>query len=171
LFHILRNRPLDQVAIDKGMVKTPGLLLSALPDDPARDADVSALIWEIRRERRMEMFMEPARLLDIKRWGKINYMKGSVKPDILKGLWVDIPNEMPALLADTKKNITHVMKENGTVVTFNGSNQADMVGYYLPENVQDRDDYTDRVYLSPVGQDQINLYTGQGYTLSQTQGW
>lgn len=167
----LRDRPLDQIAISRGVVKTAHMDLSSLPVDPSRDADVSQLIWEIRRERRMELYGEPARLLDIKRWKKINYMKGSVKPDILKGIWVDIPNEIPSLVAKTKVNITQVMKENGAVVKYNGSNAADMVGYYLPENVKDRDDFTDRVYLSPVGKNQIDLYTSQGYKLTQTTGW
>ncbi|HMM02335.1 MULTISPECIES: RagB/SusD family nutrient uptake outer membrane protein [unclassified Dysgonomonas] len=169
--NVLRNRPLDQEAINKGVVKTAPMNLSALPNDPARDADVTQLIWEIRRERRMELYMEPARLLDIKRWKKINYMKGSVKPDILKGIWVDIPNEIPSLVAETKKGITQVMKEDGTIVKFDGTNAAAMVGYYLPEGVKDRDDFTDRVYLSPVGKNQIDLYAGQGYTLTQSPGW
>ncbi|MDR1405760.1 MAG: RagB/SusD family nutrient uptake outer membrane protein, partial [Prevotellaceae bacterium] len=130
------------------------------------------LLWEIRRERRMELYGEPARLLDIKRWKKIDYMKGSVKPDILRGIWVDIPAEIPELVAATKVGITKVLKADGTtIVTFNGSNDADMVGYYLPEGVVDRDDFTDRVYLSPIGKNQIDLYKSQGYTLTQTPGW
>lgn len=169
--NVLRDRPLDAEAISKGIVKSPHMNLSALPVDPSRDQDVPSLIWEIRRERRMELFMEPSRLLDIKRWKKINYMKGSVKPDILKGVWVDIPKEIPELVGATKKNITQVMKEDGTIVKFNGTNAADMVGYYLPEGVKDRDNFTDRVYLSPVSQDQINLYSSQGYKLTQTKGW
>ncbi|GHT18447.1 hypothetical protein AGMMS4957_00780 [Bacteroidia bacterium] len=169
--NVLRDRPLDAEATGKGVVKTAPMSLTALPDDPARDADVSALIWEIRRERRMELFMEPARLLDIKRWKKINYMKGTVKPDILKGIWVNLPVEMPDLVAASKVGLTKVEKADGTVVTFDGTNAADMVGFYLPENVQDRNDYTDRVYLSPIGKNQIDLYKSQGYTLKQTTGW
>lgn len=169
--NILRKRPLDEEAINKGVVKSALMSLAALPNDPSRDADVPQLIWEIRRERRMELFMEPSRLLDLKRWKKINYMKGSVKPDILKGIWVDLSKEMPSLLTTAKKGITEVMKADGSIVKFNGSNAADMVGFYLPEGVKDRDDFTDRVYLSPVGKSQIDLYTSQGYKLTQTKGW
>lgn len=168
--NILRKRPLDEEAINKGVVKSALMSLAALPNDPSRDADVPQLIWEIRRERRMELFMEPSRLLDLKRWKKINYMKGSVKPDILKGIWVDLSKEMPSLLTTAKKGITQVMKADGSIVKFNGSNAADMVGFYLPEGVKDRDDFTDRVYLSPVGKSQIDLYTSQGYKLTQTKG-
>jgi hypothetical protein len=169
--NILRKRPLDEEAINKGVVKSALMSLAALPNDPSRDADVPQLIWEIRRERRMELFMEPSRLLDLKRWKKINYMKGSVKPDILKGIWVDLSKEMPSLLTTAKKGITQVMKADGSIVKFNGNNAADMVGFYLPEGVKDRDDFTDRVYLSPVGKSQIDLYISQGYKLTQTKGW
>ena len=66
---------LDAVATGKGITQTASLMLNAIPDDPDRDSDVSALIWEIRRERRMEFVYEHTRLLDIKRWNKIDYMK------------------------------------------------------------------------------------------------
>ena len=73
----IRNRPLDAVATAKGIVKIAPLTLVALPVDPDRDADVPALIWEIRRERRMEFVFEHSRLLDLKRWKKIEYMNGT----------------------------------------------------------------------------------------------
>jgi hypothetical protein len=168
--NVLRNRPLDQAAIDKGVTKLPAMHINALPNDPARDADVSELIWEIRRERRVELFMEPSRLLDLKRWKKIDYMKGSVKSDILKGIWVDL-NTLPTLLVNDKIGLSKVQKADGTIVTFDGTNAAQMVGFYLPEGVRDRDSFTDRVYLSPVGKNQIDLYAKQGYKLTQTTGW
>ena len=169
--NILRNRPIDATAIERGVVKSAPMMLSSLPNDPKRDSDVSPLIWEIRRERRMELYGEPARLLDIKRWKKINYMNGTQNPDILRGLWVDIPNEISVLVAESKIGITRVEKADGTIVVFNGSNKDDMVGYYIPESVADRDAFTDRVYLSPVGKDQVDLYTNHGYKLTQTPGW
>src|SRR5690606_33766744 len=64
----IRNRPLDATAIAKGVEKTDPLMLAMLPADPERDSDVPALIWEIRRERRMEFVFEGMRLLDLKRW-------------------------------------------------------------------------------------------------------
>jgi hypothetical protein len=169
--NVLRSRPLDAIAIDKGVTKTQAMDINSLPNDPSRDGEISPLIWEIRRERRMELYAEPARLLDLKRWKKLNYMDGSVKPDILRGIWVNIPVEIPALVADSKVNITRVMKDDGTIVTFDGSNAAAMVGYYIPENVANRDPFSDRSYLSPVGKSQIDLYASQGYKLTQTTGW
>lgn len=167
----IRNRPLDDVAIAKGVKKTAPLLLSQLPNDPDRDADVPALIWEIRRERRMEFFFEYCRLLDLKRWKKIDYMDFSRNPDYFVGIWVDVPNEAPGLLVEAYIDKLKVKKLDGTVVTYNGTNGADMVGFYMIENASNRNSFDDRVYMAPVGRTQIIEYQERGYTLSQTRGW
>ena len=146
-------------------------MLSALPNDPDRDPDVPALIWEIRRERRMEFIFEHTRLLDIKRWKKINYMRGSANPDNLLGPWVNFPVEFTEWLVAAKVGKLQVKKADGTVVTYSGTNAANMVGYYIPENISDRDAFTDRVYLAPLGNTQISQYTDKGYTLTQNPGW
>ncbi len=167
----IRSRPLDKTAIDKGIQKTAPLLLANLPDDPDRDPDVSALLWEIRRERRMEFVFEHSRLLDIKRWKKLDYMKSSENPDIMRGIWVDFQTEFPEWLVPEKEGVLHVEKEDGTIVTYDGTNADQLVGYYIPENISDRDPFTDRVYLAPVGNAQISEYMDKGYTLSQTPSW
>lgn len=167
----IRNRPLDATAIAKGVVKTAPLNIGAIPNDPDRDADVPALLWEIRRERRMEFVYEHTRLMDIKRWKKINYMSGAQNPDMLLGPWVNFPVEFPAWLVKEKENKLKVKKADGTIVTYSGTNSADMVGYYIPESVADRDAFTDKVYLAPVGNTQISEYTDKGYKLTQTPLW
>ncbi len=167
----IRNRPLDKVAIDKGVTKTAPMKLTALPEDPSRDADVSALIWEIRRERRMEFVFEHSRLLDIKRWKRIEYMNCTKYSDNLKGLWINFKAELPAFLKDSNKGKLKVTKRDGTVVVYDGTNGDDMVGFYNVENASDRQAFTDRVYLSPVGQGQIDAYAEKGFTLSQNPGW
>jgi hypothetical protein len=144
--------------------------LAALPDDPNRDASVSRLIWEIRRERQMELFGEPSRLMDLKRWKKINYMRGSENPDIFLGLWVDFSTTPE--VADFLTVGTHrVQKENGEIITYNGTNKANMTGFYMPINVEDREVFTDRVYLAPMGKNQMDLYESRGFKLTQTEGW
>jgi starch-binding outer membrane protein, SusD/RagB family len=167
----IRLRPLDAIATAKGVKKTAALSLASLPDDPDRDADVPALIWEIRRERRMEFVFEHTRLMDIKRWKKIRYMDGTANPDNLLGLWTNFQTEFPEWLVASKVGKLKVKKADGTVVTYTGTNGADMVGYYVPETVLDRDAFTDRVYLAPVGNTQINQYKDKGHTLTQTPGW
>jgi starch-binding outer membrane protein, SusD/RagB family len=167
----IRNRPLDAAAIAKGVQKTAPLLLSAIPNDPARDADVSPLLWEIRRERRMEFVFEFSRLSDLRRWKKLNYMDFSTNPDYFFGPWVDIPAEIPSLLTTASKGKVKVRKADGTIVTWDGTNAAAMVGFYMVENVQNRLAFSDKNYLSPVGQSQIIQYQDRGYTLTQTKNW
>lgn len=166
----IRNRPLDATATAKGIKKTAPLTLANLPDDPDRDPDVPALIWEIRRERRMEFVFEHTRLMDLKRWKKIDYMKNT-DPDNLLGLWTNFQTEFPEWLVSSKVGKLKVKKEDGTIVIYNGTNAAEMVGYYIPENISNRDPFTDRVYLAPVGNTQVNAYKDKGYTLTQTPGW
>ncbi len=167
----IRNRPLDAAAIAKGVKKTAALNLATLPDDPSRDADVPALIWEIRRERRMEFVFEHTRLLDLKRWKKLNYMDFSTNADYFFGPWVNVQAEIPTYLTAANVNKVRVRKIDGTIVTYNGSNGADMVGFWMVENVQNRLPFTDRSYLAPIGQSQIVQYEEKGYKLTQTEGW
>jgi starch-binding outer membrane protein, SusD/RagB family len=167
----IRNRPLDAAATAKGLQKTAALQIAAIPDDPDRDASVPPLLWEIRRERRMEFVYEHTRLLDLKRWKKINYMDAATNPDLLRGPWIDFPAELPAYLVAAKKNILKVEKADGTIVIYDGTNNAAMVGYYIPENASNRDAFSDRVYLSPVGNNEISQYGEKGFTLTQTTGW
>src|SRR5690606_30376403 len=141
----IRSRPLDEVAIAKGVTKTAPMQLASLPNDPDRDADVSPLMWEIRRERRMEFFFEHSRLLDIKRWKKIEYMDFSQDADRFLGPWVDVQQEVPAYIQESYVDVLQVKKEDGTVVTYNGNNAADMVGYFVIQNASNRNEFGDEV--------------------------
>jgi hypothetical protein len=167
----IRNRPLDAAAIAKGVQKTAPLQLAALPNDPERDGDVPELIWEIRRERRMEFVFEYSRLLDLKRWKKLHYMDFSTDQDYFLGPWVNIPVEIPSYLTNATKGKVRVQKEDGTIITWDGTNASDMVGFWMVENAQNRAAFSDRAYLAPVGQSQIIQYEEKGFTLTQTDGW
>jgi hypothetical protein len=167
----IRNRPLDATAIAKGVKKTSPLSLAALPVDPSRDADVSATLWEIRRERRMELFFENSRLLDLKRWKKLNNMDYSTNPDYFLGPWVDIQAEIPSYLTSANINKVRVKKLDGTIVTYNGTNGSAMVGFWVVENFANRNAFTDRSYMAPVGLAQITQYADKGFKLTQTKGW
>ena len=172
----IRNRPLDAAAVAKGVVKTAPLLLAAIPVDPTKDADVPDLIWEIRRERRMEFAFEHTRLLDLKRWKKLSYMNFSTNPDYFLGPWVNISVEIPSLIRNTNGtpanvNNVKVKKADGTIVTWDGTNDAAMVGYWVVQNASNRAAFTDRSYMAPVGQSQITQYQEKGFTLTQTKNW
>ncbi|MEG1617366.1 MAG: RagB/SusD family nutrient uptake outer membrane protein [Bacteroidales bacterium] len=171
--NVLRNRPLDAEAISEGIQKTAPMQLADINDafDPERDPTVPALIWEIRRERRMEFVYEHSRLLDIKRWKKLDYMDNIKYPDTGLGLWINIKEELPSFLVAGKVGKLKVQKADGTVVTYDGTNGDELVGFYIPEGYVARDIFTDRSYLAPIGIAQINDYEQRGYTLSQTTGW
>lgn len=181
----LRSRPLDKPAIDKGVKQTAAMQLADITAafDPARDKgnlvagdyEVDPLVWEIRRERRMEFFFEHSRLLDLKRWKKLHYMDNSKYPDTKLGLWVNLKKEVPSYL-DKNKDGTWpkrqvVTTENGTPIDYNGTNGDELVGFYVPLNASNRDGFTDRSYCAPIGRAQINQYKERGFTLTQTKGW
>ncbi len=99
----IRKRPLDATATAKGVKQTADLQIGNLPEDPERTGSaqqttlgykttgaVSPLIWEIRRERRMEFFLEQYRVLDIRRWGQLELMLGANNPDLLVGGYVEL---------------------------------------------------------------------------------
>lgn len=184
----LRDRPLDAVAESKGIKKTAHMKLVDINSnfDPARDKghpeiagdyEVDPLIWEIRRERRMELVYEYSRLLDLKRWKKLHYMDNEKYPDTMLGLWIDMPKELPAYLEPDDKTGKYserqVMKEDGTIISFkqDGSNKEEMIGYYVPYNAVKRNAFTERSYCAPVGKAQIDQYKDKGFKLTQTKGW
>ncbi|WEK21592.1 MAG: RagB/SusD family nutrient uptake outer membrane protein [Candidatus Pedobacter colombiensis] len=167
----IRNRPLDATAITKGVKKTAPLIIGVYPSDPSRDGDVSPLIWEIRRERHMEFVFEHTRLLDLKRWKKIRYMDFNTNQDCFLGPWVNIETETPGYLTKSYEGKVRVKKLDGTVVTYNGANKTDLIGFWMVENVQNRNAFGDEVYMAPVGRAQIVEYKEKGFTLSQTVNW
>jgi hypothetical protein len=110
----IRNRPIEARHLRKrSLTKTAALQIAALPVDPSRDTDVPALIWEIRRERRMEFVYENFRLLDIKRWKKLNYMNFSVGSDYFLGPWVNLQVEPLNDTYLTTANINTVKVQKG----------------------------------------------------------
>jgi hypothetical protein len=180
----LRDRPVDDVAQTRGVQKTDHMQLANLPNDPDRDVDVPELIWEIRRERRMELIYEaPSRLFDLRRWKKLDYMKTNVsaKPDIMCSIWIDYTATDPAdatglraarLANETSVGKLGVRKLDGSVVIYNGSNAADLIGFNLTYNGSVRtQEPEEKHYLAPVPQSQRNFYTSQGYALSNNPGW
>ena len=123
-------------------------------DDPERDPTVPAMIWEIRRERRTELMFEGFRLDDLKRWKKLAYTDTQTNSDINRGAWI-VRADWPSLHADVK------IENNAPA------------GYIIPAPAagSQRLFTSDRVYLSPIPLDQIQLYLTNGVTLTQNPGW
>ena len=127
-------------------------------DDPQRlilnpDGDVSSLLWEIRRERRVEMCFEGLRYSDLKRWKKLDYMYNGANPDIKYGAYISY-EDYP------KVNKAEVVIENSATE-----------GYILCNTGTERQAPEDKNYVKPVPKDQIQLYKDNGYTLTQTKEW
>ena len=173
--NVIRKRPLAQEAIDRGVKQTTALSLTAIPIDPSRDTEVSALIWEIRRERRMEFAFETSRLTDLKRWAKLEYMDNSLNTDLLSGGWVNFPAQLSGELAAKNVNILSVVDINGNEIVYNGTNASAMVGFYKNQTNKPRLPFLNQPninpYLLPVGINQMDAYALRGYILQQTEGW
>ncbi|WP_042370653.1 RagB/SusD family nutrient uptake outer membrane protein [Bacteroides neonati] len=173
----LRARPLDKPAVDKGVQQTRPMVLADITDAfaPDRDKDVDPLIWEIRRERRMEFVFEYSRIHDLKRWMKLSYMDNSLYPETKLGLWVNLKKEVPSYLNPNKDGTypkRQVMKEDmKTIITYDGKNGDALVGFYVPLNASNRDGFTERSYCAPIGKAQIDQYAEKGYKLTQTTLW
>lgn len=171
----IRNRPIAAEAEAMGVKKTAPMELAALPEDPDRDGDVPALLWEIRRERRMEFAFEYSRIADLERWLKLEYMDTDANPDLLAGGWVNFPKELPGELTPGNAGKFSVLKLNGNFVPYNGGNNSEMVGFYRSGSTRGRQPFLNQLnvnpYLSPVGKTQIDDYTSKGYVLQQTEGW
>ncbi|HSI70450.1 MAG TPA: RagB/SusD family nutrient uptake outer membrane protein [Gillisia sp.] len=150
--NVLRNRPgvdLPDLQVIGGEPAVNGQVY----DDPTRDMDVPAMIWEIRRERRTELMMEGFRLDDLRRWKKLDYVDMLDNPDINLGAWIDI-NDYPGA------NLNNLALTDGEQ------------GYIIPAPAGEPRVFEDeKVYLNPIPLDQIVLYRDQGFTLEQNPGW
>ena len=122
-------------------------------DDPDRDPSVPSLIWEIRRERRVELMMEGFRYDDLRRWKKLEYVDQLKNRNANRGAWIK-RSDYP--------------RATGVIIEGNAAE-----GYIIPVQSAASIRLFDnpRVYLSPIGPDQIKLYKDQGVDLTQNPGW
>ena len=131
-------------------------------NDPDRDATVKPIIWEIRRERRVELAYEGLRFNDLRRWGKLEYADMTKNKKLNMGAWInkaDYPKNAEALAKIT------LCDENGKIVTGNE-------GYIMPiTEVAKMRVMADKDYLYPVPVDQITMYETHGFKLTQNPGW
>jgi hypothetical protein len=155
-------------------------------DDPDRDPSVSPLLWEVRRERRIETMMEGHRHDDLTRWKKFEYLKAdktsvntfSNPNDLCLGAWVvkaDYPTSTKWATITTKlwdpaapKNPT----ANYVPPTVGGY----IFGIWSITSAQNRDwiigdPFYERQYLNPIPLGQVKLYQDQGVELTQNPGW
>lgn len=131
-------------------------------NDPDRDATVKPILWEIRRERRVELAYEGLRFNDLRRWGKLEYADMVKNKKLNMGAWInkaDYPENAEALAKIT------LCDENGNIVTGNE-------GYIMPiTEVAKMREMADKDYLYPIPVDQITMYETHGFKLTQNPGW
>lgn len=111
--------------------------------DPDKDSDVPSLIWEIRRERRVELMMCGFRFYDLMRWKKGEKLDNTKNPDIFLGAKVP-PADKLDLNAD---------------------------GYIEPYSAASKRTFTDKNYLSAVPTGQIALYPADIQNGMQNPDW
>ena len=146
---------------DRADVQMPHLqIINGLPaidgttyDDPHRDPDVPAMLWEIRRERRVELAFEGSRLDDLKRWKKLNYLWPDYNPAICYGAWIDYA-------------------DYPTVETKNAVLESGTQGYLMVTAPAGRRGApSERNYIRPIPQNQITIFRQNGYVLEQNPQW
>lgn len=123
-------------------------------DDPMRDPDVPAMLWEIRRERRVELAFEGSRLDDLKRWKKLIYLWSEYNPNISIGAWISYADFEKA---DKTKAVLPAGATEGYLIVTPPSN-------YRPAPKA-------RDYIRPIPTDQIQLFSQNGYKLEQNPEW
>ena len=175
--HLLTGSEFTQADLDKSInliraregVNLPALQMAGnqpaingvVFDDPKRlaieekaDGGITdALLWEIRRERRVELCLEGFRLNDLKRWCKLDYLWNGCNPDIRYGAYIR--------LSDYPSKADEVVLEDPTATE----------GYILRNTLDERSRPIKRNYINPIPANQITLYEAKGYTLSQNTEW
>jgi len=119
--------------------------LSSSPKaDPANNMGVSNLIWEVRRERRVElMFDNNDRYWSLIRWHQLDKLDQTKYPNLMRGAWLgDFASDYDKMSVDA----------NGYIITSNG----------MSGRVYDK-----KQYLAPIPSGQITLNPQIG----QNPGW
>lgn len=177
--NLLRNRNIKKNNAGSNLPKLPPMTVSGTSVfangveivDPDRDPSVNPLIWEIRRERCVELMGEGFRKNDLKRWKKFDYLKTieTAGPTTLgKGAMVNLLSFPTA----TRKKIVAAVRFYLPVA---GDSTKSFI-YNLYDANMRRDwqpgvAYYERQYLNCVPLDQVKLYSDMGYVLSQNPGW
>ncbi len=118
------------------------LNVASISADPTRDAMIAPLLWEIRRERTVELIGEGFRLDDLRRWKKLDY---TVERKL--GRWL-------------RKGID--VAANANIPILNGAAE----GYIAYEGVPPTP-YPVHYYLDPIPSNQIVLNPN----ITQNDGW
>lgn len=161
-------RTMPTVTLSSGNLSVDGIIIN----DPVRDADVDPILWEIRRERRMELVMEGFRGEDLRRWAKYEYLNSEDEignPDkTFLGAYVKVA-DYPGIKVG-----------EGGVRLFNPADPTNAnptegyIWHLTQKNIRvfkkgELD--SERYYLRSIPDNQITTYKDNGYKLTQNPGW
>jgi len=118
------------------------LNVSAIANDPSRDPDVDPVLWEIRRERSVELMGEGFHFDDLRRWNKMSYVT-----QLKLGRWINKGTDVPA---------------NAIIPILNGATEGYISYEPLPPAT-----FPDYYYLYPIPSGEIALNP----KLTQNPGW
>ena len=203
--NVIRKRPLDATETELGCHQTEPLTLALAAENAANDpqynddvykttlaykngfAAPKPVLWEIRRERRMEFFQEYKRATDIRRWGEIERLNNATNPKTTYGVWLEASElgenkaeyggdkSNPKYFGAYKKQFTltaatvmHTTKDGVNFTDYApvaedgkivSSNLSEMSGFARPSSFKPRvRTITERDYLLPVPVSVINQY-------------
>lgn len=169
-------RTMPHVTLNGSSLSVNGTVIN----DPARDPEVDPILWEIRRERRVELMLEGRRGEDLRRWAKYEYLNsedanGNPTKSFL-GAYIKL-SDYPTM------EIFQTVEGETTQLAYlydpaNPSNTSASQGYVEPlftqsdiRVFQEGDLNSERYYLRAIPSSQIILYEDNGYVLTQNPGW
>lgn len=159
------------VQLNGGSLSSNGVVIN----DPARDADVDPVLWEIRRERRIELVMEGRRGEDLRRWNKFEYLNSEKdgKPSMaFLGAYVNMADYpgMSAVDAEGKRVLFLYDPANPT----NENSNKGYIQYLRGKGLrvfEPGDLKSERYYLRAIPAGQLTIYNNANKTLTQNPGW
>lgn len=169
----LRKRPstsMPTVTLSGNNLAVNGITIN----DPDRDMgtmvsgdyEVTPIIWEIRRERRVELPYQGLRFNDLRRWSKLHYADMKINPKLNLGAWLD-----------KDRYIAWYNETHGTEIKVEALNSIHLdregnAGYIKPATDESLlRTYSEKDYLYPIPTDEIALYTAHGFELPQNPKW
>ena len=181
--NVLRNRNIRKNNQGDVLPKLPPMTVSGTEvlangvvlNDPDRDPSVSSLLWEIRRERWVELMQEGFRREDLRRWKMYKFMsndeENGVPSTAVRGAIFDYTKYTPAQQREIRTRVNPaalytIFPGDSTYIALNPMNTQ------LSRRLwADGDLAFERQYFSAVPTNEISVYISHGFSLSQNPGW
>ena len=159
----------NQLSVNGVVINDPDRDLGN-PNVPG-DYEVSPILWEIRRERRVELVYEGLRFDDLRRWSKLWYSDMVLNPKVNMGAYVDKAKYVEEY---NEKHGTK-LKADQLAITLDGGEK----GYIIPIQAQSlKRTFAEKDYLYPIPTGEITLYEDKAaqlgdatIKLEQNPGW